>query len=173
MKFFTFNIGTPAVLSTSPFGTLTDVATSHSTTFPDLGAQAPLLAANTYWTSASQYTGNADSDFTAMFTGMKSTMPSTSGTGTPSSPQNVLILITDGAEDDNTGDGMTQLTASNISQCTAIKSTGTRIAILYTEYLPATINYTSHPTFNSFAANNVPKIQQQLQACASQNTDGT
>ena len=173
MKFFTYNVGSPAVLGTSPFGTLTDVATSHSTSFPDLGAQAPLLAANTYWTSMSQYTGNADTDFTAMFNGMKATMPTTAGAGTPSSPQNVLILITDGAQDNNTGDGMGQLNASNIAQCAAIKATGARIAILYTEYLPATINYTSHPTFNNFAANNVPNIQPQLKACASQNADGT
>ena len=172
MKFYTFNVGAPAVLGTSPFGTLTDVASSHSASFPDLGAQAPLLAANTYWTSMSQYTGNADTDFTAMFTGMKAAMPTTSGTGTPSSPQNVLILITDGAHDSTT-DGMTQLTSGHIAQCTAIKATGTRIAILYTEYLPATINYTSFSTFNNFATNNVPNIQPQLKACASQNADGT
>ncbi len=172
MKFFTFNIGTPATLSTSPFGTMTDVASSHSSAFPDLGAQAPLLAANTYWTSMSQYTGNADTDFTSMFNGMKATMPTTAGTGTAASPQNVLILITDGAMD-STAEGMGQLSAAHIAQCTAIKATGTRIAILYTEYLPATINYTSHTTFNNFAANNVPYIQQQLRACASQNSDGT
>lgn len=172
MKFYTFNIGTPATLSTSPFGTMTDVATSHSTAFPDLGAQAPLLAANTYWTSMSQYTGNADTDFTTMFTGMKAAMPTTAGAGTAASPQNVLILITDGAVD-STSDGMGQLTTAHIAQCTAIKATGARIAILYTEYLPATINYTSHPTFNSFASNNVPNILSKLRSCASQNADGT
>ena len=94
------------------------------------------------------------------------------GTGTAASPQNVLILITDGAMD-STADGMGQLSAAHIAQCTAIKATGARIAILYTEYLPATINYTSHSTFNNFAANNVPYIQQQLRACASRNSDGT
>ena len=173
MQFYTFNIGSPVALTTSPFGTMNDVSTLRTSSFPDLGAQAPLLAANSYWTSMSTFTGNADSDFTAMLNGMKANMPSSSGTGTPASPQNVLIIITDGAEDNNTGDGMTQLNASNIAQCTAIKATGTRIAILYTQYLPETINYTLHPTFNTFAANNVPYIQQQLQACATQNADGT
>jgi len=173
MQFFTFNVGNPAPLSTSPFGTMTDVATLQGLTFPNMGAQAPLLAANSYWTNLSTYTGNADTNFTSMFAWMQSTMPSTSGSGTQASPQNVLILVTDGLEDDNTGDGITQLNANNISQCNAIKATGTRIAILYTQYLPATINYTLHPTFNSTAANNVPYIQQQLQACASQNADGT
>lgn len=172
MQFFTFNVGNPAPLSTSPFGTMTGVSTLQSLTFPDMGAQAPLLAANSYWTSLSTYTGNADTNFTTMFSWMKSTMPATSGSGTQASPQNVLMIVTDGAND-NQSDGMGQLNANNIAQCNAIKATGTRIAILYTEYLPATINYTGHPTFNSFAANNVPYIQQQLQACASQNADGT
>jgi Flp pilus assembly protein TadG len=173
MQFFTFNVGNPAPLSTSPFGTMTDVASLQSATFPDLGGQAPLMAANGSWTNILTVTGNADSNFTYMFNWMQSTMPSSSGLGTPASPQSVLLIVTDGAQNNNTGDGMGQLNANNIAQCTAIKATGTRIAILYTQYLPATINYTGHPTFNSFAANNVPYIQQQLQACASQNSDGT
>ncbi|WP_068079552.1 TadE/TadG family type IV pilus assembly protein [Novosphingobium rosa] len=172
MQFFTFNVGNPAALSTSPFGTMTNVSTLQSATFPDLGAQAPLMAANGSWTNILTVTGNADTNFTYMFNWMQSTMTA-SGTGTPASPQNVLLIVTDGAQNNNTGDGMGQLNANNIAQCAAIKATGTRIAILYTQYLPATINYTKHPTFNSFAANNVPYIQQQLQACASQNTDGS
>ncbi|MBU6266025.1 MAG: hypothetical protein KGN34_00710 [Sphingomonadales bacterium] len=172
MQFFTFAYGNPAALGTSPFGTMTDVATSYSSTFPDLGAAAPLLAANSYWTSLTQLTNNADTDVSAMLTGMKSTMPTASGTGTPTSPQSVLIVITDGAADSAT-DGMSSFTATNLSQCTAIKNTGARIAILYTEYKPETINYTGHPTFNSFATNQVPSIASQLQACASRNADGT
>ncbi|WP_206244376.1 TadE/TadG family type IV pilus assembly protein [Novosphingobium terrae] len=172
MQFFTFNVGNPAPLTTSPFGTMTDVATLQGLSFPDMGGQAPLMAANSYWTSLLTYTGNADTNFTTMFTWMQATMPSSSGTGTPASPQNVLLLVTDGAEDDSS-DGITQLNANNIAQCAAIKATGTRIAILYTQYLPGTVNYTGHPTFNNFATNTVPYIQQQLQACASQNTDGS
>ncbi|WP_343609718.1 pilus assembly protein TadG-related protein [Novosphingobium sp.] len=172
MQFFTFNVGNPAPLATSPFGTMTNVSTLQSLSFPDLGAQAPLLAANGFWTSLTIPTSNKDSDFTSMFNWMQSTMPSTSGTGTPASPQSVLMLVTDGAQS-NATDGLGQLNSGNLAQCTAIKATGTRIAILYTQYLPATINYTANPTFNNFAANNVPYIQQQLQSCASQNSDGT
>jgi Flp pilus assembly protein TadG len=164
MQFYTFNTGTPVALTTSPFGTMTDVATTQSLTFPDLGAQAPLLASATV--------SNKNTDYTAMLTAAQSTLPTKAGAGTKASPQNVLIIITDGATD-STADGITQFTAGNVTQCNAIKANGTRIAILYTQYLPATINYTAHPTFNSFAASNVPLIQQQLQACASQNTDGT
>ena len=179
MQFFTFAVGTPTALSTSPFGTMTDVATLQSKTFPDLGAQAPYLlqancsGTNTWgWTTASVVTCNKDSDFNAMLSGMASILPSSSGTGTPTSPQNVLVIITDGMSD-NLTDGVTQLTANNLTQCTAIKATGTRIAILYTQYLPGTINYTANTSFNTIASNNVPNVQSQLQSCASQNADGT
>ncbi|MBS0255996.1 MAG: hypothetical protein JSS36_12530 [Proteobacteria bacterium] len=171
MKFYTFAYGTPAPISTSPFGTMTDVATSHNTSFPDLGAQAPLMYANSYWTDAATYTGNADTQMTTMLNTMQSVMPATAGNGAQATPQDVLVIITDGANDDNGTLG--PLTASQISQCTAIKNTGARIAILYTEYAANTITGTSHPTFNSFAANSIPNILPQLQACASQNPDGS
>lgn len=173
MQFYTFNVGSPAPLSVSPFGTMTNVATLQSQTFPDLGAQAPLMAANTYWTSLSISTGNADTYVKSMLTGMKAAMPTTSGTGTSASPQNVLIIVTDGIASDNTDVGITAWTSAYITQCNAIKATGARIAILYTEYRADTINYTSHPTFNDTAANDVPNIASQLQACATQNADGT
>jgi hypothetical protein len=172
MQFFTFNIGTPVALSTSPFGTMTNVSCmARVSSLPDLGAQAPLLYANSYWTTSSQKTNNADTDFNTMLSGMAAVLPTKAGTGTASSPQSVLIIITDGLSDNGT-DGVTPLTSANITQCTNIKKY-TRIAILYTQYLPATINYTASSNFNTIASNKVPNIQAQLQACASQNTDGS
>jgi hypothetical protein len=144
---------------------------SAQSQLPDLGAQAPLLYANSYWTTSSQKTNNADTDFNTMLSGMAAVLPTKAGTGTASSPQSVLIIITDGLSDNGT-DGVTQLTSANITQCTNIKKY-TRIAILYTQYLPATINYTASSNFNTIASNKVPNIQAQLQACASQNTDGS
>jgi hypothetical protein len=87
---------------------------------PDLGAQAPLLYANSYWTTSSQKTNNADTDFNTMLSGMAAVLPTKAGTGTASSPQSVLIIITDGLSDNGT-DGVTQLTGANITQCTNIK----------------------------------------------------
>jgi Flp pilus assembly protein TadG len=172
MQFFTFNIGSPTAVTTSPFGTMTNVSTLQSSTFPNLGAQAPLLAANTYWTSTSTYTANADTNFTTTLTGMQSILPSSAGAGTQSSPYSVLIIITDGLEDDQS-DGTTALNTNNINQCSQIKAAGTRIAILYTQYLPSTINYTANTSFNNTAANIVPNIQSALQSCATKNPDGT
>lgn len=164
MQFFTFNVSNPATLAASPFNAMTNVSTLKIATFPDLGAQAPLLASATV--------NNPDTNFTMMLNWMKSTVPATAGLGTVASPQSVLVIITDGAQDD-ASDGMGALNANNITQCNAIKQQGTRIAILYTQYLPATINYTANPTFNTFSTTNVPQIQPQLQACASQNSDGS
>jgi Flp pilus assembly protein TadG len=172
LQFFTMNIGAPAALSTSPFGTMTAVSTLQSSTFPDLGAQAPLLCAVSYWTSCSTYTANADTAFTAALTGMQTTLPASAGSGTAASPQNVLILITDGAEDSQ-AEGMGWMTDNGLAKCTAIKTAGTRIAILYTEYRTDTINNTLNPTFNNFATGKVPTIQSKLQSCASTNDDGS
>lgn len=172
LQYFTFNYGAPTTIPTAPWGTMTDVATSHTSTFPSMTANAPLMIGNACWTSTCPG-ANADTDFTALLTNMKATMPATSGLGTPSNPQSVLIIMTDGAEDDSTGDGLTALNANNIAQCTAIKATGAKIAILYTSYDPNTINYTSNPTFNNFASGPLPSIQSQLQACATQNPDGS
>ena len=172
MQFFTFNIGSAAPLA-NPFGTMTPVSTLQSQTFPNLGAQAPLLAANSYWTTMAQYTANADTNFTTMMAGMQLTLPTAQGAGTKASPQNVLIIISDGLEDDNS-DGTTALNANNITQCTNIKNTNyTRIAILYTQYDPNTINYTADTKFNNIAANTVPNISAQLAKCATTNPDGS
>jgi hypothetical protein len=172
MQFFTFNIGSAAPLA-NPFGTMTPVSTLQSQAFPNLGAQAPLLAANSYWTTMAQYTANADTNFTTMMAGMQLTLPTAQGAGTKASPQNVLIIISDGLEDDGS-DGTTALNANNITQCTNIKNTNyTRIAILYTQYDPNTINYTANTNFNTTAANIVPNVSAQLAKCATTNPDGS
>ena len=171
LQFFTFAYGAPVAVSTAPWGTMTDVATSHTSTFPSMTANAPLEAGVGCWTTSTTCGTSGFTDFGALLTGMSTTMPATSGIGTPTNPQSVLIILTDGASD--TLGVQTELTASQIAQCSAIKATGAKIAILYTTYDPTTINYTSNPTFNTFASAQVPNIQSQLQACATQNPDGS
>ena len=165
MQFYTFHkSGSTAAVTTSPFGTMTDVKNLQGQTFPDTSTMVPYIPASGTYTS-----------FTSMLNTMQSNMPATSGTGSTSSPQNVLIIITDGMSDDtvNGSTSITQLTSAHVAQCNAIKATGTRIAILYTQYIPETINYTAFPTFNTVSTSNVPNVQAQLQACATQNADGT
>lgn len=171
MQFYTFAYGNPQTMSSSPWNAMTDVASSYSYTFPSLTTNAPLMLGSGCWTSTCPG-ANADTDVSALLSTMQSALPSSAGTGTASNPQNVLIILTDGAAD-SASDGISSFTANNIAACNAIKANGTKIAILYTVYDPNTINYTGHPTFNSFASNKVPTILSQLQACSTQNADGS
>ena len=150
---------------------MTDVATSYTATFPSLTANAPLMAGIGCWTSTCPGS-NKFTDTTALLNTMQSALPSSAGLGSTANPQNVLIILTDGAAD-SANDGIAAFTASNVSQCNTIKANGTKIAILYTIYDPETINYTAHPTFNTFASSQVPNIQSQLQSCATRNPDGS
>ena len=99
-----------------------------------------------------------------MLKSMNALMP-TPGTGTSSSsPQEVLLLITDGVSDENIGGSRTnrEFNATDLASCTAIKNRGIKIAILYTDYLkvPANSWYMGH--IDSFQS----QIGVDLQACA-------
>lgn len=167
LQFYTFNLGSPTAIA-APFGTMTDVASTYSTTFPQMSSLAPLDCSSSTWTNCGG--SNADTDYRAMLSGMQTNMPTSAGAGTQASPQNVLVIITDGMDDSSSNAGA--MSSSEITQCNAIKANGTRIAILYTQYVPATINYTSDSTFTTYAGY-VSSIQSQLQACASTNPDGS
>jgi len=101
------------------------------------------------------------------------------GTNQPGdTPQKVLFIVTDGVEDEQSGSNRLEQTINDLAGdpsgspygnspgtnwCTAIKSRGIKIAILYTDYLAVTANawYNSH--IKPFQA----EIGPALQACAS------
>jgi Flp pilus assembly protein TadG len=177
MQFFTFNLNNPVAITkdasnnSSPFGTMTPVTNLLNKGAPPV--VVPNLPGNGYWTNQKNQTvstNNFDTDLGAMLGGMQSILPASTGAGTQASPQSVLIIITDGMSGANSTSS--EMTASDIKTCTAIKKY-TRIAILYTQYLPETINYTARQSFTDLANNTVPKIQGALQQCATQNSDGT
>jgi hypothetical protein len=94
----------------------------------------------------------------------------TPGTGSSSStPQEVLFLVTDGVEDDNTGicsqplDGSRCQAPFDTTMCTTVKNRGIRIAVLYTAYLPLPTNAWYNQYINPFAGD----ISTKMQACAS------
>ena len=96
---------------------------------------------------------------------MNGVMPNPGTGAANSTPQEVLIIVTDGYQDEN---GVRQQwNSSTIAQCTAIKDRGIRIAILYTTYDPATIS--SH--YPSYAAV-TPNIAPALKSCASTTSGG-
>jgi len=86
--------------------------------------------------------GTGDNDvgtnFTAAFTGALATLPTAPGEGTNTSgdtPEAILFLITDGMRDEDSGGR--KMGPIPTAQCDTIKARGIRIAVLHTEYLPA------------------------------------
>ncbi|WP_206240986.1 TadE/TadG family type IV pilus assembly protein [Novosphingobium terrae] len=177
MQFYQFNYATPQTITSA----LTDVNSLSSSSITDLGLNAPLLYNNGYWTSSSKVTNDEDSDFTTMFTTINSAMPDPGDGSSTSSPQEVLLIVTDGMADmalsgsscQTSGRACTQLLTSHLAQCTTIKNRGIRIAILYTEYLASTIQGFGISFANTVATTNVPYIETQLKSCASTNSDGS
>lgn len=104
----------------------------------------------------------------------------TPGTGLQGGqPQNILFVVTDGMRDehqsyDDSGawvagarDGGGYLSGGSFNQtyCDNIKKKGTRIAILYTEYLKESVGTDWWSL--TYAVPYIPNIEPALQACAS------
>ncbi|GAA0310808.1 pilus assembly protein [Sphingomonas oligophenolica] len=113
---------------------------------------------------------DTDSNYTAALTGAAATMPLASGYGTNNAgdtPEAMLFIITDGMRDELYS-GSRYLGPIPASLCTTIKNRGIRIAILDTQYLPASAS-------DSWSITNVKtpylsptdRITPALTACAS------
>lgn len=177
--------------NTSPVRTLnslTDV-TSYGSGF----SAASLFPADDYWWKNSMPTSSTNIDdkateVTNMLTTMKNLIP-TAGTGAPgATPQKILFIITDGMLDQPNGGGryFGPMRSNEITECTAIKAKGIKIAILYTQYLPESL------AGDSWSQNNVApllpappspypagkagssdQVLTALKSCASAGTNGT
>jgi Flp pilus assembly protein TadG len=127
----------------------------------------------TYCRNNQRICGTNDNDmgtnFTAAFTGALANMPTKPGSGTTTpgdTPQAILFLITDGMRDENVSGGRV-MGPIPAAQCTTIKNRGIRIAILDTQYLPASAS-DSWSVANVKTPFLVPdKISPALIACAS------
>jgi hypothetical protein len=96
--------------------------------------------------TASNNNNDTDTDFDLAMSPMNTLMP-TPGTGaSTSTPQEVLFIVSDGVEDDNTGacsqnlDGTRCQAPFDTTWCSTIQARGIRIAVLYTAYLPLPTN---------------------------------
>lgn len=168
--------------------TLTDVA-SYGSGF----SAASLFPVDDYWWKNSQPTNGTSNDdrsteVTNMLTKMKDTIPN-AGTGAPgATPQKVLFIITDGMLDQPDGGGryFGPMRTADLTQCTAIKAKGIKIAILYTQYLPESLAGDSWSQTNiapflpappsPYPAGNAgtsDRVVTALQSCASPGTNGS
>jgi hypothetical protein len=119
--------------------------------------------------TASNCNNDTDTDFDAAMSQINGIMPNP-GTGASSStPEEVLFLVSDGLEDDNTGvcsqslDGTRCMAPFDTAWCTTIKNRGIRIAVLYTEYLPLPTN----TFYNTWISSWQSQIATNMQTCAS------
>ncbi|MGD0763642.1 MAG: pilus assembly protein TadG-related protein [Roseiarcus sp.] len=111
---------------------------------------------------------NYDNAFSTMNTLMPNPGQGTNVKG--DTPQEVLFLVTDGVEDENTTTCSEPLQGGNRCQapvnptlCTTIKNRGIRIAILYTDYYQVTADW----WYNNYVAPFQSSIATELEACAS------
>jgi hypothetical protein len=119
--------------------------------------------------TASNCNNDTDTNFPSAMSAINAIMP-TPGTGTASStPQEVLFLVSDGVEDDNTGtcsqtlDGTRCQAPFDTTWCTTVQNRGIRIAVLYTAYLPLPTN----AWYNTWISPWQSQIATNMQSCAS------
>jgi len=120
---------------------------------------------------------NGDTDFPDSMTSLASVLTKGGDGSSPTSPRKNLFIVTDGIQDYGSrtvGSTMGPFsTTAAVNACTAIKSMGISIYVLYTPYTPL--------PYNPFYASNIAqfvntpptpnKIVQALQACATSPTD--
>jgi Flp pilus assembly protein TadG len=141
--------------------------TSNLTTASTKAANATLLQVySNNMLTQNNSNSDQDTDFSDMFTNALAKMPTSPGNGTgqgTDTPQAMMFLITDGMRDESYNNGRA-LGAIPTSYCDTIKNRGIRIAILYTEYLPAAM---SDDWSKQNALPLLPNIEPALQRCAS------
>lgn len=115
--------------------------------------------------TASYCNNDTDTASSDAFDRMNKLMPAP-GNGTNNAkdtPQEIMFVITDGMRDENRPGNRPEV-AFDTTWCDTVKNRGIRIAILYTEYLPASLS-------DSWSKTNVApylyKVEPALKSCAS------
>ena len=112
---------------------------------------------------------DADTNFETAMAQVNGIMPAP-GTGAPSgTPQEVLLIVSDGVDDEISSSCSQPLSGTRCQQpfnttlCTTVKNRGILIAVLYTDYLPLPTN----AWYNSWIAPFQSRIGPNMQSCAS------
>jgi hypothetical protein len=137
---------------------------SNLTTVQTESANIQLLEVyDWFYVTKTLYNDDGDTNWDSAISSMNTLMPAP-GKGTKASgdtPQEALVIITDGVNDSYVGNNRTESLMSTTT-CTTIKSRGIKIAVIYTEYLPVPYN-SQASDISSFQ----PDIGSNLQSCAS------
>jgi Flp pilus assembly protein TadG len=126
-----------------------------------------VACANSSCSSSTTGAGDAETNYDNALSSINVAMPDP-GNGTNvagDTPQEVLFFVTDGVEDENNPSRIIQQIngGSSTNYCSEIKARGIKIAILYTEYLPVTVN----SFYDEYVEPIQPDLGPALQACAS------
>ena len=119
--------------------------------------------------TSSNCNNDTDTNFPTAMSALNTIMPAPGTGASNSTPQEVLFLVSDGVEDDNTGtcsetlDGTRCQAPFSTTWCTTIQNRGIRIAVLYTTYLPLPTN----SWYNTWISPWQSQIATNMQNCAS------
>jgi Flp pilus assembly protein TadG len=121
------------------------------------------------WLTKTNNNSDTDTDFETAMSQINTLMP-LPGIGTPNStPQEVLLIVSDGVDDEVSSscsqslDGNRCQQPFNTAMCTTVKNRGIQIAVLYTAYLPLPTN----SWYNEWIAPFQSKIEPNMESCAS------
>jgi len=146
------------------FNTIQTLTSNLATAQSSAGNIAVLEVYKNNWLTSSNNNSDADTNYDAAMNGINSTMPNPGfgTTATGDTPQEVLMFVTDGVEDEMVN-GSRQQSLMSTSYCDTIKNRGIRIAVLYTTYYPLPTN----SWYNTYISPLQSNIGPQRQSCAS------
>ena len=174
MQLFSYDWTHPAASSpVTQYNAMTNVNSMSSSTVPNLDTSQDWWAYNNCYTVACLSPGDAATSTYGMLTSMNAVMPAP-GTGlTAATPQEVMLIITDGVSDEIINGSRTnrEFNATDIAACTTIKNRGIKVAILYTYYDPNTLAGDSWSQANVVPY--LPNVLTALQSCASTANNGS
>ncbi len=125
-------------------GTTTDqTLTSNLTTAGNAASTIDVLQVyDNNCLTKSNCNNDTDTNFNSAMSQISGVMPNPGTGASTSTPEEVLFIVSDGVEDDNTGSCSQPLSGSrcqapfDTTWCTKVKNRQIRIAVLYTAYLP-------------------------------------
>jgi Flp pilus assembly protein TadG len=159
----------------SPLAALTsslaDVSTMSSSSVPDLYAAQWNWYSNNC-PSSSFCNSDRGTEVANALSSINAIMPTPGDGSTASTPQEVLLIVTDGVADElySGNRWVGEFNAGDLAQCTAIKNKGIQIGVLYTTYSASVI--TGNAWSMSVLNPRLPYVSSALQSCASTTASG-
>jgi len=160
---------TPLTALTS---SMTSVANLSASSVPDMYAAQPNWYTNNCPTS-SYCNNDMGTEVYNALSKLSAAMPTPGDGSSTGTPQEVLLIITDGMADEtyNGGRWSREFNPNDLAQCNAIKAKGIQIGIIYTTYSSDTI--TGDSWSQSVVGPYLGNIASRLQSCASTNASGS